>query len=254
MKKLFYFVAIAFILVCSWQIWQHPETFRSYLGDFSPTACLLPMKYKIVQVDSKFGLKTEDFKIAVAQAVDTWNKNLNKIAFVYDEATPDLKVNLIYDDRQSETQKLNQLNQVISLDKNQYGNLSTQRNALLATYQVDLVKYNSTIESYNNQVAEYQKVVAGWNARGGAPKTEYNSLQTTKRNLETLAANIEIQRQSLNRQVNAINSVTSDVNTAAKVVNQKVNVYNSSDLIGSEFEQGIFILKGFDKQINIYQY
>ena len=97
-------------------------------------------------------------------------------------------------------------------------------------------------------------MVAGWNARGGAPKTEYNSLQTTKRNLETLAANIEIQRQSLNRQVNAINSVTSDVNTAAKVVNQKVNVYNSSDLIGSEFEQGIFILKGFDKQINIYQY
>lgn len=252
-KKIFYIVGIIFLIVSVAQVWNNKQSLSQYFSQFSTSACLIPISYKYDRFDENFGLDKGDFEVVVNEAVSFWNDNLGQTLLV-EGSQGDLKINLVYDSRQSETNKLVELDQIIKSEKGNYSQISISRNSLILEQEVKLAKYNSDLIEYQKKVADYQESVKYWNRKGGAPKSEYDKLQSLKLEIQELSSNLESQRLVVNALVTKINQITNDLNNAANTVNTNVSEYNSSDLIGSEFEQGVYRVSGLDKSITIYQF
>ena len=67
------------------------------------------IKYKIGNIDPRFNLSVEEVKYLAHEATQIWTVGLNKTLFEYDDNAA-LVVNLIYDERQKNTEYVDQFN------------------------------------------------------------------------------------------------------------------------------------------------
>ncbi len=72
------------------------------------SVCDQAIHYHVDTVDPKFNLSRDSFSSDVSQAAQIWKDAVGKNLFVYDEKG-ELSINLIYDERQSLTNQINQM-------------------------------------------------------------------------------------------------------------------------------------------------
>ena len=182
MKKFFSFLSIFLIFL--------GVLFGLYYYLFLFNNCHLPISYSVGQVDSRFKISQSDVLASAQGAAQRWNNQTGNDLLKYDpQAT--LKINLIYDSRQEEIDKVNSQIQNLTQSKEQIENYQENYEKLLSQYQNDL-------NSYNNEVSY-------WNARAGAPANTYQKLQQEKQSLDSrrqdlinLAKNLNFQAQNYN--------------------------------------------------------
>lgn len=172
-----------------------------FYSQYLANPCKVPVKYAIGDVDPRFKISSSEVKIITEDAVNRWNLESGENVLAYDPSA-DLKINLIYDERQAKVDKLN--SEVATLDSS--GNaIETARS-----------KLQSMISSYENDLNDYNSTVAYWNARGGAPNDQYNQLQDEKNSLE-------IRRNQINDYSSLINSQINEHNSNLDQVNQEID-------------------------------
>ena len=107
MKKVFKNIIVLLILGTAIFIFRD-SIIKSYFtlqDKYFP--CTRQISYSIGSFDSSFGIKKEDFLNAIKKGEDTWETVVNKDLFVYQpDGSGELKINLVYDTRQENTQKL----------------------------------------------------------------------------------------------------------------------------------------------------
>lgn len=197
--------------------WEHP---------FSYSICDQPIRYRVDTVDPKFNLSRETFLSDINQAAEIWNSTWDKNLFVYDPKG-DLSINLIYDDRQTLTNQINQLENTVQSEKQSLKPKLSEFQRLSADFKQKVNELNKTIEYWNNQ--------------GGAPPDEYQKIITQQQELQTKA-------NQLNAMALNLNISTDQYNTQVHELNQTIGTFNSA--LEERPEEGIF--KGPENRIEIY--
>ncbi|MDO8591832.1 MAG: matrixin family metalloprotease, partial [bacterium] len=181
---------------------------------FSP--CDKLITYKIDTVDPKYGLNRQEFTTDVGEAAQAWDRAISHELFKY-SAQGKLSVNLIYDERQGLSQKIATL-------QDQLQNQQNKLNPSLQEYEKASAEFKKKVEELNSQI-DY------WNARGGAPKDQYDKLNAQQQDLKNEA-------ERLNAAASQLNQSTQLFNTSISQLDKTVNTYNSE--LAQRPEEGIY--------------
>ncbi len=245
------------------------------------SGCKLPITYKYGTFDPKFGISEEKFEKAVKQAEKIWEDPLGQDIFSENENGA-VEINLIYDERQQETERIKTILTDIGSDENKFKAVQNEYDSLSAALEKKKSAYVSQtsayekqredlerdIANYNSKLADYEKEIAYWNSRGGAPPDKYeklakekkdlekikNQLDKSQQNLESSYNSLEKSRKEVNKQTGELNSVVSILNTLGEKINAKVDNYNSTNGGQDEFAAGLYQANGNERSISIYQF
>lgn len=211
--------------------------------------CSTPLEYSIGSIDPRFGISQEDFLKTIGEAETVWEDPVSKNLFQYNPQA-DLKINLIYDNRQEETVASkdleSQLNQLESSHDNimkEYDSLSTAYKKRIDAYDAAVAKYKDDLDSYNSEVRH-------WNELGGAPSDVYDNLKKEKKDLDKRFDTLEKERIAINNLAGKTNNLAQESNQLAQVYNQNLNTYKDRFGGSVQFDKGIYN----GQEIDIYQF
>lgn len=206
MKKIIKLLLIFLILTGVW-IYFSKSSLAQVTNPFSFSYCDQPIHYRVDTIDPKFNLTREQFLTDISQANDIWGKAYGKTLFTYDP-TGKLSINMIYDERQSLTTQINNLEGSLEKDKQ---SLDPQ----MASYQKQSADLKQKISDYNKEVAD-------WNSKGGAPPDVYEKLIQEKESLAQEAQRLNNLAKSLNQSTQDYNSQVADLNKTVQDFNQAI--------------------------------
>lgn len=189
-------VLIVFVFV-SWAVAAKNFYDKGIRIPFLEAKCGIPIEYSVGSIDPSFGISKEQFVSSIKQAEQSWESALGKNVLDYSEGNG-LKVNLVFDQRQAETERLRKMLREIDLSKGKYESLEAKYNSLVLSldqkkkdyenlvskYEKETKAFDSAFSEYEKDLAEYNKKVQSWNSKGGAPESEYKKLQDEKENLD----------------------------------------------------------------------
>ncbi len=247
---------ILLIFLVSGLLYTYQGELRPYLDKILNTGqpCSGPILYSIGTFDKRFGISEDDFKKAIETASGVWEKSIDKDLFEY---SPDgaLKINLIYDYRQSATETLGKLGVVIDKSKAGYDDLRNKYDSLFAQYKKDKSDLEALIADYDQKKTDYEKEADYWNTRGGAPPAVYSSLEEKRTALNSEAQQIKESQDSLNALVDRVNATATVLNQIARELNITVNKFNTvGSSVGEEFSEGVYEQSAEGNSITIYQF
>jgi hypothetical protein len=226
--------------------------FSRVVNRFAP--CSTPILYSIGSFDTRFGVSQTDFLTDLQKAEKIWEGGAGRELFAYDANGP-LKINLIYDSRQQNTESLAKIGVVISGDRTSYETLGAKYGALKSEYSAKKQQFDSLLADYNAKKAAYETQVSYWNARGGAPRQEFQNLQAEADALNAEAGQINDMQSGLNDLAHTINVLVGAINEIAKVLNLNAASYNTIGASqGVTFEEGAYISDITGAHIDIYQF
>lgn len=181
---------------------------------YSP--CDTSIEYRIDRIDPQFGISKAEFLSDISEASTIWEQTIGKDLFAYN-LEGDLAISLVYDERQSLTNQINQLE----------GNLDTEKVSL----QAQIEEYQRLSFGFEKKLSDFNSKVEYWNQQGGAPKEEFDKLVTEQEELKKEA-------DSLNEIARSLNQSTKNYNTEVGQLNQTVETFNIA--LKMKPEQGLY--------------
>lgn len=259
---------LALLILALALLYQYPGPIQQYLKPFVAELtgklglrvipCKNPIAYSLSNFDTRFNISKNDFLEAIATAEAIWEKPFGKELFTYQTDSTGatlLKVNLIYDYRQQATDKLENLDTVVTDSQATYDSLKIKYNTLKAELVPAQNAFEADLKNFSQKQTAYETQVEYWNSKGGAPKREYADLQSEQSALVQESAKLKIQQDNINQMVDEINSLANSLNHLVKVLNLSVEQYNTvSTSRGESFTEGTYSAEGPNKAINIYEF
>ncbi len=261
MKKFWRFLFSGIIIVLLYTLWGiiliHKNQTQSLIKETQTTIqkklsfnpCSQPKTFAIGSIDPRFNIKKEELAKLAQQAAAIWNKAAGRTILQYNSKAS-LKINLIFDQRQSQTlakEDLERKLKSLTLNNNkltkQYANLNN-------TYQQQRNQYEKDLKKYKNRLGNYNQEVNYWNSQGGAPEDEYHQLKKERDKLKDEYEKLEKQRKEINKLSGKTNAVVVQENKIVNQYNNQWTTYKSEFGTTKEFEKGVFNAK----EINIYQF
>ncbi len=216
--------------------------------------CDFPILYSLGRIDSAFGVSAPELETAIAKAGGLWEKAAGQALFA-ESSTGGLKIGLVYDERQKETQMLETLGLSVDRNKASFEKIQTSYKTLAAQYETGNAAYGQLAKKFEADKAEFEAAVSYWNDRGGAPEKEYAALKTQEETLKASGAELERRRLILNKTVETLNSMGAVLNQMAKEMNIAIEAYNSGGaVVRNVFDAGIYESDYSGRRIYIYQF
>jgi len=187
--------------------------------------CALPTEYSVGAIDSRFKISAAEFSAAAGDAGKLWDDQTDKNILQLGANAP-IKINLIYDDRQAQIDKINEEAGQIVSDQEDLVSLNQKFDELYAQYQQNLKSFNEKV-SY-------------WNTQGGAPEPTYSELKTQQEQLEKT-------RLTLVAMNNVLNTKIDQHNLSVDSFNQTVEKNRNKIITQGEYNPT-------DRSINIYTF
>lgn len=212
-----------------------------YFGVRAVTAnpCSVPKTFSVTTVDPQFGVSKETIALYSKGAASAWNKEYptNEL-LTYVEKGGDIRITLVYDERQRTTIQNEQLKVAINEEKDEL----TSIQQTLASLKEEFTALEQSVEQktnlYNSRLEKYNKDVAYWNARGGAPTNTYQRLEREQATLETERVQVNATISKYNLLAERIQNYGKDHNDVVATINQKI--YTLNETVIREFEEGTY--------------
>lgn len=216
--------------------------------------CRSPIAYSLGSFDTQFGISKDEFLNILQDAESLWETTVGKDLFKY-KADGDLKVNLIYDERQESTLQLKEIGVEVENSRASYDNLKAKYDSLISLYNQTKVTFETKVSNFEKRKKAYESEVSGVNSRGGANKQTVSRLNAEKNYLNGEIESINQMQESLNSQVSGINLLTKTLNNLATTLNLNVKEFNTvGRSLGGEFEEGSYSSDSDGRRIDIYQF
>ena len=216
--------------------------------------CKDPIEYSLGVFDERFGVSKTEFLASLEEAEIAWEKSIGENLFEYKDGGS-LKINLIYDNRQLVTDKLEKIDSVVEEGKGSYNEVKLQYENLKKEYEADKKVFETRLKVFEERRDAYEAQVQYWNNKGGASKEEYNKLQKEQKFLQAESVTIANLQAVLNLKINDLNSMASMLNGLANSLNLNVAKFNNiAEENGGEFEEGTYERDQNGERINIYQF
>lgn len=204
------------------------------------------VRYRIGHIDPRFGLSRDEVKQLTHEAVMIWHDGTHRQWFLYDDNAK-LTINLIYDERQIETnerqkitQALNNLHQNHTLNAKQLEHDRKQLNAQFKALESELEiwqnDYRQTVNRLNQATSDQERQ---------ALSARHQALLAKQHALNAKIKHYEMAQAQFNRLVDGFNEQTHTLNQTITQANAR--------LTPREFHKGEFS-HGGTTQINIYEF
>jgi len=211
--------------------------------------CPAPIKYRVGEIDERFGLTVPEFKKVLFEAELIWENPTGRELFIYDEDA-NFTVNLIFDDRQQLVHTEEQWRSTLDRQEREGLAMMNKARELNKDYSAVKEKYDRQRRDYDLKLDRYNARVESYNKEGGAPPEIFEELQSEKAELAKALNNLSQAERGLNTLVSEINALGEKGNQMIEVYNKNVQEYNA--IFGSlpEFTQGDFRRE----RINVYKF
>jgi hypothetical protein len=211
--------------------------------------CSKPIEYAIGVIDPNFGISLDQFVQDSALAEKVWENPSGRELFKYN---PDakLKINLIFDERQQESNEADMLENNLQKLDTVHDSTIQKYNSLSITYKNKLQSYNDNKAEYEKKLSSYNKEIKKINSQGQVSQNDYDKLSKERTAIENAFKDLEKLRQELNALAVKTNQTAKEENTIVSQYNANVGTYQSKFGGSMEFEKGVFD----GENINIYQF
>jgi hypothetical protein len=214
-------------------------------------ACQAPIKFRIGQIDPRFGITRESFQHDVEDAGKLWESAAGRKLFGYDEKGP-LEINLVYDSRQEATQKLIAVRASIVEKLEQIDAIKSKLRPLQARFRDLDQSYSAQAAAYRQVLDDHNRTVSQFNQTGGVSEGEYQRLWSENLGLRKQGEALEAQKQELNRLTADMNELVRTHNTLLARASAEAEALSASS--DAKFEEGRYVRMDADQKIEIYQY
>jgi hypothetical protein len=216
--------------------------------ELSP-GCDYPLPYRIGEVDERFRLGPVTLREIVNDSAATWEAATGRDLFVYDAAA-DFTINLIFDERQSETlvrkRTTRRLNSTESSIKDGEAHITSTADS----FETNRSDFELASAAYDQRLATYNADVAYWNQRGDISREARSRLDAERSQLRAMLEGLEAMRLALNQDAGYLKRLSAEHSQLVGHYNEGVETINSLPTTTVEFHSGVY--QG-DK-IEIYQY
>lgn len=215
--------------------------------------CEEPITYRLGTVDPGFGVTEDEFLATIEDAARMWESASGRDLFRYDPAG-EVVVHLVYDTRQQNTEIINELASDIEATGEVADSVKKRYTALMAEFDAAKRDYEADAAAYNKSQFAYNSRVDYWNRQGGAPAGQYAELTRQKDALSAERQALKAQEAEVQALAGEINALIDTYNLLAEHINANVESINSNELVGTTFEEGLYIKDRDGKRILIYQF
>jgi phage shock protein A len=226
---------------------MHSDTDESYIPETSP--CKKPLGFKIGNFDQRFQMSKDEFLTKTKLAAELWNNSSAQKVLYYNQ-DGEITVNLIYDERQANTDERNYLALEIENSKQTADSLQSVFENERKKYDESVARLRDDIQAFQTKKATYEAKVAEYNKNGGAPQKEYEEMTLELANLKSEAANLDTRQNELEQQAKNINEKVAKYNKLVQYINELVSKTNK--LGGYKFTEGRFSPR--TNTIDIFQF
>lgn len=238
-------VFVAVMGFFAYQTHTEPQTRHNSLTHRLTYPTDIRVRYRIGEVDARFGLSHDEVKRLAHEAVMIWHEGTGSEWFVYDESAK-LAINLIYDDRQIETNERQKIKQ--NIDELQH------------RHQANTDKLHDERQQLQRQFNQLQHELNAWQAKHDEVVHRLHHAQPHERPALIEQYNVLVGEQHrLNAQIKAYESAQTRFNQAVEQVNAHIHTLNqavehaNTRFTPREFHKGEF-RHGSDTVINIYEF
>ena len=253
LKESMRFWIVLAVLICTayfvMQRQKHPQLAHNSMIDQLQHPLDTRLRYAIGEIDPRFNISPSQVQILAQQATDIWHQGSQQDLLIYDPAAR-LKINLIYDERQAESNARNAQSQIIE-NSRMYSN-AEQNKVKQMDQQLQHVK-----QSLDFRYSNYQQRLLQFN------QMVHQLNQSQQRMSESMAQHVQEQKQQLQQEQAQLSSEIQDFNNRVAQLNQQIDYSNQ---INQQFNHSVdafnqhFQPRQFDKgvfngqQINIYEF
>jgi len=214
-----------------------------------PQKCDMPKLYALGSVDERFGVTDAEAIVALKKAEALWENTFDKNILEFD-AKEGLAVNMVYDERQSLTDKKKETETTLDSLEKKNTEIVLEAKKLNQTYEKLDAQFIAESKSYENHVAEYNQTVAYWNEQYKVPPRVVKSLQDEQVALESQRADLETLRLSIYAVVAELDKLQGSSQDLNEVYKKIAGSY--SDTYGSVRRFDSAVYNG--NEINVYEF
>lgn len=196
------------------------------------------IRYKVSEVDPRFGLSLDDVIEISQQAADIWSQSTGKDYFIYD-TNARLSIRLIYDDRQHQTDQRKRQLQQIDQQQEQWSKEKNQ----VDTRAQELERNTETLHFKRQQidvlVTEQNKYIAEINQLGGADPQQRQQLEAQSQYIEAQIQQLQQEIDTHNFNILILNQKVDTLNHMNRKIDASVQDFNQT-FQPRLFDKGIF--------------
>jgi len=219
-----------------------------------PSSCNEPVTYHIGSIDPRFGLTNQEVAGAISTAASVWAKASSRDLF-REEPQGSVEINLVYDYRQAAADKLKKISGNIDNTKGSYDALKMHIESLDAEFKLKEADYTRDMASYNERVNALNAQINTLSKNGGEPEEVYQRLKSEKESLDYWHNDLQLRAEELKNIIDTLNSMVVVINGIASNLNlDVVNYNNAGDVLGKEFNEGLYEKMNNRQTITIFHF
>lgn len=217
------------------------------------SVCEKTQTYTIDTIDQRFGISKDEFARDIADAERIWELPFHH-EFFAPSSDGEIRINLIYDERQATTIREQQLKSEITSTSATAADVRAQYESLRSAYESALATYEAHLQTFQSAQSSYNAEVERWNKKGGAPASTVASLNREKDALVAERTDLEIERRKVDGLAESVNAFIQKYNMLIAQINRRVDAINNDGLAGTEFEAGLYSASSTGRSITVYQF
>ena len=242
-KKIIAFLLMGIACFFAIQNYQHPQLKFNHGLDRLTHPFDTRVRYRIGQVDNRFGLTETQVIDLSEKAANIWRDGTGKEWFVYDKDAR-LTINFIYDERQAESDARRDtkfaIDGMVMSHQKQSAKIDSDKRSLD-------IEFNAIQNQVNHWQSSYNELVSHINSTQDPTirqnlLNEHQAMLAQKQVLDSKVLAYNQKRASFNEFVDEFNQHTQTINTAINNANRR--------FVARQFHKGIFN----GKEINIYEF
>ena len=242
------FALLGFLGLILYQNMQQPQLRLNPLLDRLTHPFDQRIRYRIAEVDPRFGLSKDEVIQLSQQATDIWKIGTGNDYFIYDPNAK-LTIHLIYDERQDESNQRRQ--QLGNIEQNQQ--IWSNKNQKLKQLKDEIDRANILLDTkkiqLDAQLDQYNQQIAMMNQNGGIHPSQRDLFIQQRHQLQQQIFALEQEINLYNQKIQKLNDQVSELNQINNQLNQSIDQFNQR-FQARLFDKGLFN----GKQINIYEF
>jgi hypothetical protein len=219
----------------------------------SVNPCSVPITYQIASIDENFDISETQLRRLISGAGNMWSNAAGHTLVEYDPQG-DVKVHLIYDERQQLVEEERDFNNAIQMERLRFDRLHRTYLRHSEQYDEALERYNQYLNDYQQKVQEHNDEVSEWNEQGGAPDDVQERVTSRERELTNMQNELRSLQSEVNRAGRQLEDITDRLNEISIRKNGLIDEYNEQFAGEYRFSQGDYMNTGTEQRINIYHY
>jgi len=206
----------------------------------SSVPCALPLRWRLADIDPRFGLSADAAEVALRAAFRLWESAADATLFEVDEAGH--PVSFVFDERQVAAQRRQAEREAAAAHARDLENAKAAFAVLEAAGQRLGAAYEEVAAGHGARVRRLNEEIALWNQRSPIPDTVQSRLEGEREDLVEIATDLDDRRRDLR-------ASNEGVTAAWRQLNEQIEEYNRTQERLARASAGLTQAGRYDEEV-----